>query len=156
MLPDQPVELRVAKRTSEPYTPSKHSGTAGTFVGAGSRLGAPTPAALERGGSSTVVMPGAFPSGSVGASTSASATAAPDIANINTRFEVDQTLPTTSVQIRFADGTRYDSHALLLLVLTAQSVVFHRRMVCRMNLTHTVMDLRNVINACVVRDSFIH
>jgi UBX domain-containing protein 1 len=43
-----------------------------------------------------------------------------------TRFAVDQTKPTTSVQVRLADGTR---------------------MVARMNLTHTVGDLRNFINA---------
>ncbi|KAF7304452.1 hypothetical protein HMN09_00847400 [Mycena chlorophos] len=46
--------------------------------------------------------------------------------SINTRFAVDQTLPMTSVQVRLADGTR---------------------IVCRMNLTHTVGDLRNFINA---------
>ncbi|KAJ2921919.1 hypothetical protein H1R20_g15169, partial [Candolleomyces eurysporus] len=67
-------------------------------------------------------MPGEFPA----ASSSTSGTGERE--SITTRFEVDQTLPTTSVQIRLADGTR---------------------MVARMNLTHTVGDIRNFINAFV-------
>ncbi|KAJ7153377.1 hypothetical protein C8R46DRAFT_475189 [Mycena filopes] len=43
-------------------------------------------------------------------------------------FEVDQSLPTTSVRVTLADGMR---------------------IVCRMNLTHTVGDLRNFINVYV-------
>ncbi len=90
-------------------------------------------------------MPGAFPGGS--ASGSGSASAAPRGAereSLSTRFEVDQTLPTTSVQIRLADGTRY---LVLLLFGFPWKPDISIRMVCRMNLTHTVQDLRNFINA---------
>lgn len=51
-------------------------------------------------------MPGSFPSVAAGPSGSISPRAVP-IEGLSTRFEVDQTLPTTSVQIRLADGTRY-------------------------------------------------
>ncbi|KAJ7686387.1 ubiquitin-related domain-containing protein [Mycena rosella] len=66
-----------------------------------------------------------------GASSSSSSTAAArapvqEPASITARFEVDASRPATSVQIRLADGTR---------------------IVSRMNLTHTVRDLRNFINA---------
>ncbi|KDQ58127.1 hypothetical protein JAAARDRAFT_34938 [Jaapia argillacea MUCL 33604] len=136
VLPGQPVELRVAKRLSEDYNPAllKHLSTAGAgpsraFVGSGHRLGSPVPPATgEASGSGNhggVGMPGGFPAaGSSPAPTTS--VAAREAGSIQTRFEVDQTKPTTSVQIRLADGTR---------------------MVCRMNLTHTVRDIRNFINA---------
>ncbi|KAG2135653.1 hypothetical protein BD769DRAFT_1627081 [Suillus cothurnatus] len=108
--PGQRVNLNVATRLSEEYVPPKM----GNFSGSGQRLGAPTPAAATPGAAH--LMPGSFPSGSSSAAGF----------HINTRFEVDQTQPTTSVQIRLADGTR---------------------MPCRMNLTHTVGDLRSFINA---------
>lgn len=130
VLPGQPVELRVAKRTTEDYVPPRGTGF---FTGSGNRLGAPVPTFTESGGTSSS-MPGSFPSTSSIVSTAAAAAPAPDRENISTRFEVDQTLPTTSVQIRLADGTR---------------------MVCRMNYTHTVQDLRNFINACVFSSSFV-
>ncbi|KAF5367303.1 hypothetical protein D9757_010083 [Collybiopsis confluens] len=108
----EPVELRVAKRTNESYVPPKR----GAFHGAGNRLGAPVPAAAS--GSSAQAMPGSFHT----SSTSAPSARAEPV----TKFQVDQSQPMTSVQIRLADGTR---------------------IVCRMNLTHTVLDLRNFINA---------
>ncbi|EDQ99699.1 uncharacterized protein LACBIDRAFT_241285, partial [Laccaria bicolor S238N-H82] len=106
VLDGQNVDVRVAKRVNEDYVPPPSSVKA--FTGSGHRLGAPVP------GSGVVRTP--------------SSTAAPEHerASINTRFEVDQTQPTTSVQIRLADGTR---------------------MVARMNLTHTILDIRNFINA---------
>lgn len=126
VLPGQPVELRVAKRLSENYVPT--TAPSGAFTGEGMRLGAVVPDFSPGSvGSSTGGMPGAFPSEATttGAGASASRPSAEREA-ITTRFEVDQTLPTTSVQIRLADGTR---------------------IVCRMNLTHTVQDIRNFINA---------
>lgn len=114
--PGQRVNLNVATRLSEEYVPPKR----GNFSGSGQRLGAPTPAATT---GAVPLMPGSFPSGS---SSAASSSAGVERHNINTRFEVDQMQPTTSVQIRLADGTR---------------------MPCRMNLTHTVGDLRSFINA---------
>ncbi|KAH9938800.1 uncharacterized protein BXZ73DRAFT_89178 [Epithele typhae] len=116
--PGQPVELCVVKRLDEAYVPSARAQQAKTFSGQGHRLGSPVPGIVGAGESSGAV-PGDFPvaSGSGGGSMAAS---------ISTRFEVDQTKPTTNIQIRLADGSR---------------------MVARMNLTHTVGDIRNYINA---------
>ena len=75
-------------------------------------------------------MPGTFPSsGTIRASATPLAEPSAERPSLTTRFEVDQSQPTTSVQIRLADGTR---------------------LVCRMNLTHTVGDIRNFINAYVL------
>lgn len=98
--PGQPVEVVVSKRTNEDYVPERRP-----FGGSGNRLGSP--------------VPGLAPA-------SAPAPAGAERASVTTLFEVDQTQPTTTVQIRLADGTR---------------------MPCRMNLTHTVGDLRSFINA---------
>ncbi|KAF8157379.1 ubiquitin-related domain-containing protein [Mycena galopus ATCC 62051] len=97
----QRVDVQVTQRTSDDYVPPPPK----PFSGSGNRLGAPVPAASSTS-SSTAAASAATASGPVS-------------------FEVDQTQPTTSVQIRLADGTR---------------------IVCRMNLTHTVRDLRNFIN----------
>ncbi|CUA67318.1 UBX domain-containing protein 1 [Aspergillus nidulans FGSC A4] [Rhizoctonia solani] len=104
----QPVELRVAQRTQEEYRPPPPK-PATPFSGSGNRLGAPTTAGEPSGSTS---MPGAFTT--------------PEPESIRTRFEVDSSLPMTSIQVRLADGTR---------------------LTCRMNLTHTVGDIRNFINA---------
>ncbi|KAI0052836.1 SEP-domain-containing protein [Auriscalpium vulgare] len=121
VLPNQPVELRVARRTDEDYVPS--TGTRAAFHGSGNRLGAPAgaSASASTGAGALSGMPGAFPG-------SAPPPSAPPVEreSLTTRFEVDQTKPMTSVQVRLADGTR---------------------IVARMNLTHTVRDLRNFINA---------
>lgn len=109
--PGQPVEVVVSKRTNEDYVPEKRP-----FGGSGNRLGSPVPDVTS--------MPGSFPAASPSPPTSHA-----ERASVTTLFEVDQTQPTTTVQIRLADGTR---------------------MPCRMNLTHTVGDIRNFINACVV------
>ncbi|THH12757.1 hypothetical protein EW146_g7394 [Bondarzewia mesenterica] len=122
--PGEAVELRVAKRLTEEYVPPPKS----AFSGSGNRLGAPVPEPSASSGSSA--MPGEFPGASGSAPAGSIAPAVPSARrepdSINTRFEVDQTKPTTSLQIRLADGTR---------------------LVCRMNLTHTVRDIRNFINA---------
>lgn len=95
--PGQPVELRINPRRHEPYRPP--SGVR-VFRGAGQRLGAPVPEPVQ--GSSSSSMPGSFP-----ASTAASPPSqGMDRASVTTRFEVDQTKPTTSIQVRLADGTR--------------------------------------------------
>ncbi|KAL0574230.1 protein phosphatase regulator [Marasmius crinis-equi] len=115
--PGEPVELRVQKRTTEDYVPPKR----GAFHGSGNRLGAPVPEVS--GSAASASMPGSFPA--AGSSSSESASSATR-SSISTVFAVDQSKPTTSVQVRLADGTR---------------------LVARMNLTHTVLDLRNFINA---------
>jgi hypothetical protein len=48
-------------------------------------------------------MPGSFPDGGEGGGEGVRR----ERTSGNTLFEVDQSLPTTSVQIRLADGTRY-------------------------------------------------
>ncbi|KAK7443497.1 protein phosphatase regulator [Stygiomarasmius scandens] len=116
--PGEPVELRVAQRTTEDYVAPPTA----PFAGSGHRLGAPVPEVSTGAGSSN--MPGSFPSASSGTTSGTGANS--ERPSMTTMFQVDQTQPTTSVQIRLADGTR---------------------MVCRMNLTHTVLDLRNFINA---------
>ncbi|KAI5121741.1 hypothetical protein M0805_009031 [Coniferiporia weirii] len=115
----QPVELRVARRTDDDYTPPPPRPLQ-AFDGAGHRLGAPTPGFTSEG-SVSLSAPGA-PSGSQ--ASSSRRTLEPE--SVQPRFEVDQSQPTTSIQLRLADGTR---------------------MVCRMNLSHTVRDIRNFINA---------
>ncbi|KDQ07832.1 hypothetical protein BOTBODRAFT_38519 [Botryobasidium botryosum FD-172 SS1] len=114
----QPVELRVARRTEEEYVQQPKRLQA--FGGQGNRLGSPVPAVSGAG--STGSIPGAFPTASAGAGTAKGE----DRESVGMKFEVDQSLPSTSLQIRLADGTR---------------------MVTRINLSHTVGDVRRLINA---------
>lgn len=51
-------------------------------------------------------MPGSFDVAG-GSATPPGRPAAADPGSIQTRFEVDQTQPTTSVQVRLADGTKW-------------------------------------------------
>ncbi|KIY66496.1 SEP-domain-containing protein [Cylindrobasidium torrendii FP15055 ss-10] len=117
VLPGQPVELRVDRRIDQDYVRPARTGG---FFGSGNRLGAPVPEAGPSSSSSP--MPGSFAS----APASSSSGSTPAGAQPLTKFEVDQSLPMTSIQVRLADGTR---------------------IVCRMNLSHTVGDIRNFINA---------
>ncbi|KAI0685347.1 hypothetical protein BC835DRAFT_1384566 [Cytidiella melzeri] len=124
----QPVELRVAKRTHEDYVPTPATASARTFTGTGNRLGSPVPTQIT---SATSAMPGSFPSSSLSASVSVQAPSTSTSGGVNrehvsTVFEVDRSKPTTSVQLRMADGSR---------------------LVWRANLDHTVGDLRRFINA---------
>lgn len=105
----EPVELRVAKRLNEEYV-APPKGPASAFSGSGNRLGAPVPEVTGSSSGapgSSSAMPGGFPS-AVAAAASASSTAGSgaERQSLSTRFEVDQSKPTTSVQIRLADGTR--------------------------------------------------
>lgn len=98
----QPVEVRVVKRIDEDYTPPPKAPPK-PFEGTGNRLGspaaytAPSPA------------PGAFPS-------SSNATAP----------TVDESQPTTNIQIRLGDGSK---------------------MIAKLNHTHTIADIRQYIEA---------
>ncbi|KAH9925186.1 SEP domain-containing protein [Fomitopsis serialis] len=129
--PGQPVELRVVKQLSDEFVaPPK---ARNVFSGEGHRLGSPVPCIAGLGAAASVDMLGSLPvtaTGSVGLPREPSARRASvrSAESINTRFEVNQSLPTMSAQVRLADETR---------------------MVCRMNLTHTVGDIRNLINAWV-------
>ncbi|KAG8817268.1 hypothetical protein FRB91_009479 [Serendipita sp. 411] len=102
---NQPVELRVSKRLDEDYVPPPP----GPFAGTGNRLGSPVPPIVQ----STPPV-------------STTTATAPVTQSQPSSFEVDLSAPTTSIQIRLADGTR---------------------LVSRMNLTHTVGDIRGFINA---------
>jgi len=129
VLPDQPVELRIAKRLDEEYVASPKESK--PFGGDGNRLGAHTPtftsASASSGAGPSSAMPGSFPAGPSSALTgSGGGSMGADRESVINRFEVDQSLPTTTVQIRLADGTRIP---------------------CRMNLHHNVGDIRNFINA---------
>ncbi|KAI9260925.1 hypothetical protein EDC94DRAFT_610285 [Helicostylum pulchrum] len=103
----QPVEVRVVKRQEEDYTPPPKAPPK-PFEGTGNRLGspaayvAPTPA------------PGAFPSA---AAVTTTTTAAPT---------VDESQPTTNIQIRLADGSR---------------------LIAKLNHTHTIGDIRQFIES---------
>jgi UBX domain-containing protein 1 len=102
----QPVELRMIPRQAEMYTPP-----AGVriFRGAGQRLGAPVPEFVSgnSGPSASASMPGTFPGARAPSTTASSSTSTAERESLTTRFEVDQTRPTTSLQVRLADGTRY-------------------------------------------------
>ena len=98
---DQPVELRVSKRLTENYKPFRRPST---FAGSGSRLGAPTPQA--RTDTIPETMPGSFPGGPSTSRAAGPSDALAGIDNMTTKFEVDLSQPTTSVQVRLADGTR--------------------------------------------------
>ncbi|TPX65337.1 hypothetical protein CcCBS67573_g08165 [Chytriomyces confervae] len=128
VLPGQQVTVNIEEHLSEPWTKeaadkyAKNSKPAGSkeakmkaFSGAGHRLGSEAPA------ESSSALPGGFPS----SSSSSSAAPAPAPA-VSAAISVDPNAPTTSIQIRLADGTR---------------------LVARMNHTHTVGDLRSFVQA---------
>lgn len=83
----QRVELRVAKRLNEKYSPPA-PGPMKAFEGQGNRLGSPAPGMASSSSSSSATAP---------------ASAAPTTPS---NFSIDDSKPVTSVQIRLADGTR--------------------------------------------------
>ena len=96
---NQPLQVEVAKRLNEDYVPPPKRPMK-AFTGGGNRLGSPTPEIVS--GSATPTMPGGMASNQ--ASSSAAAAAAPT--PTATAFEVDTSKPTTSIQVRLADGTK--------------------------------------------------
>ncbi|KAJ7479827.1 hypothetical protein FB451DRAFT_165180 [Mycena latifolia] len=125
--PGQPVEVVVAKRTGEDYVPPRTAWGAG-----GVRLGAPVPDISGSGSTSgststsTASMPGAFDAGEP--LTFTTATAAGGSTAAGPVPTVDASQPVAQVQVRLADGGRF---------------------VARLNHTHTVADLRALVDACV-------
>lgn len=104
----QPVELRVARRINEDYVPQA-AGPTQLFSGTGNRLGAPVPPTSGIDQS----MPGRFDE-RAGPS---------EPQRLTTRFEVDQGQPTTSIQLRLADGTRHAPLSLKRMFrLTVRSI----------------------------------
>ncbi|ORY29116.1 ubiquitin-related domain-containing protein [Naematelia encephala] len=120
---DQPLTIQVSERRKEDYHVEKKPAKA--FEGSGNRLGSPTREAI--GSSSSMAMPGGILQGQGSSSSSTStSTPAPSAPTSAASFAVDDSKPTTSIQVRLGDGTR---------------------LVARVNLTHTVGDLRNFVTA---------
>ncbi|CAO1628911.1 unnamed protein product [Jaminaea pallidilutea] len=90
----QRVVIQVAKRLGEKYSPPPPAPMK-AFSGGGNRLGSPAPATTTTGGNES-----ASTSGPSGTATTASNAAAPQ------EVSVDESKPTTRIQIRLADGTR--------------------------------------------------
>jgi UBX domain-containing protein 1 len=105
----QRVDIQVAQRLTEAYRPQP-KGPAKPFEGSGNRLGAPAP---EASSSSAPPKSPERPQSFVPASV---------------QFEVDQSRPVTSLQIRLTNG---------------------ERVVGRFNHDHTVADIRRYVNASV-------
>jgi len=109
--PGQPADVNVFKRLDEDYIPPKKKFV--PFSGQGQRLGS-----IQPGEPSTSAAPAAAPA----------AVAAPAVAPTHapTASNVDESAPTTNLQIRLGDGTR---------------------LVRRFNHTHTVADVYSFVNA---------
>ncbi|WWD20976.1 hypothetical protein CI109_105456 [Kwoniella shandongensis] len=117
---NQRLNVEVAQRRKEEYqAPPKKPMKA--FEGSGNRLGSLTPEVQG----SPVPMPGGLPQGILVGGSSSSGAATPTASGPN-KFEVDESKPTTNVQLRLGDGTR---------------------LVAKVNLTHTVADLRSYVSA---------
>ncbi|WWC91391.1 uncharacterized protein L201_006335 [Kwoniella dendrophila CBS 6074] len=121
---NQRLNVEVAQRRKEDYqAPPKKP--AKPFGGSGNRLGSPAPEIA----SSSSSMPGGLPQGILVGGNSASGSSTPNTgasASGQAKFEVDESKPTTNIQLRLGDGTR---------------------MVAKVNLTHTIGDLRNYVSA---------
>ncbi|KAJ9106332.1 hypothetical protein QFC21_001478 [Naganishia friedmannii] len=105
----QQVELRVAQRQTEAYQPPpKKPMTA--FSGSGNRLGSPASELVSSSASAPAQQPSQGMPGSFGSSGQASAQAIVQSGFL--RLEVDDSKPTTNVQVRLADGTKYAPLAL--------------------------------------------
>ncbi|KAK1922381.1 glycogen metabolism-related protein [Papiliotrema laurentii] len=119
---NQPLQVVVAQKTGEDYRPPPKKPVK-AFGGGGHRLGSPVPTVSEGGsGHASPAMPGGFGGGSPAP---AGPSAATPSASTST-FQVDETKPTTSIQVRLGDGTR---------------------IIAKVNLTHTIADLRNFVQA---------
>ncbi|GAA6009592.1 hypothetical protein JCM11491_001027 [Sporobolomyces phaffii] len=121
----QPVDLQVQKRLNEKWT-RQPAPPAGPWSGSGNRLGSVSPYPDLQSTSSA--MPGAFNSASSSSSAPAASGASSRAVPISTNveFEVDQSQPTTRLQIRLRDG---------------------EKVVATFNHSHTVGDIRRYLNA---------
>jgi UBX domain-containing protein 1 len=129
---NQPIQIEVAQRTNEPYRPPPK--VSRPFEGSGNRLGSPTPEVVS--GTQTPNMPGGMRSGTpLGTRGDSGPSAA--AGHGQNGFEVDPSKPTTNVQIRLGDGTRW----------VQSSITLTSRIVAKVNLTHRVGDLKNFVAA---------
>ena len=118
---DQPLEVRIAQRSQEDYQPPPKKPMR-AFEGGGNRLGNVVPEVSS--GSASPSMPGGF--GAAGGAASSSSSGPSTTDGVGAKFEVDNNKPITSVQVRLGDGTR---------------------IVAKVNLDHTVADLRAFVRA---------
>ncbi|GAA5952728.1 hypothetical protein JCM3765_002257 [Sporobolomyces pararoseus] len=121
---DQRVDLQVQKRLNEKWT-RQPGPPAGPWSGSGNRLGSVSPYPDSAPSASSSSMPDAFNSSASASSSAASRPAAVPVST-NVQFEVDQSQPTTRLQIRLRDG---------------------EKVVATFNHSHTVGDIRRYINA---------
>ncbi|KAJ9124335.1 hypothetical protein QFC22_001135 [Naganishia vaughanmartiniae] len=119
----QQVELRVAQRQTEAYQPPPKKPMK-PFSGSGNRLGSPASELVGSVASAPAHQPSQGMPGSFGSSGQASAHAIVESGGL--RLEVDDSKPTTNVQVRLADGTK---------------------LVAKLNLDHTIGDIRRFISA---------
>jgi UBX domain-containing protein 1 len=134
------MQLMVSQRTDEMYRPPPPR-PLGMFEGQGNRLGAVTPPIAE----SSRTMPGAMPPSILSGGRGQAKTESKPV--IPSEFSVDESQPATRIQVRLGDGTRW---VLLPYSRTSELMI---RITARVNLSHTVGDLRNFINASVATHS---
>jgi len=99
---NQPLQVLVDQKTNEDYV--KPKAVMRAFGGSGNRLGSPAPEAAGSGASTPSNMPGGFGAGattSSGRSGGASQSGPQQAA-----FELDESKPATSIQVRLGDGTK--------------------------------------------------
>ncbi len=104
----QPVEVRVAQRSTEAYRPPPPRPMK-AFEGSGNRLGSPAPevTTTNTSQSQSVAMPGGFgaAASAVAAGTATGSGGSADGPRASA-FQVNSNEPTTSIQVRLADGTK--------------------------------------------------
>lgn len=111
----QQVELRVAQRQTEAYQPPPKKPMK-AFSGSGNRLGSPASELVGSSASAPAHQPSQGMPGGFGSSGQASAQAIVESGGL--RLHVDESKPTTNVQVRLADGTKYVPVTVKLRVVT--------------------------------------
>ena len=99
---NQPLQVMVDQKTNEDYVKPKSITRA--FGGSGNRLGSPAPEAMGSGASTPTSMPGGF--ASAAGSSAAGAGGASQTGPSQAAFELDESKPSTSIQVRLGDGTK--------------------------------------------------
>lgn len=101
---NQPLQVEVAQRTGEDYVQQPKRKMKG-FEGEGNRLGSPAPAVTASGGGAGVQ--GIMQGGRQGQGGSGSGMVSQGAGTGNApKFQVDETKPTTNIQLRLADGSK--------------------------------------------------
>ncbi|MCJ1357510.1 MAG: hypothetical protein MMC33_007506 [Icmadophila ericetorum] len=116
---NQEVDVKLIQHQEKYVQPKKKYKP---FQGGGQRLGSPTPGFENMPTSS---LPGAFPSEPSSAAPAAPAASSTTISSVTPTMDINDSLPTLSLQIRLGDGTR---------------------LVSRFNTTHTIGDVYEFVN----------